>query len=329
MADNRVAYGLAKKYGIDTSGMSPKEAWEALKKTGVLEDNISDGAYDSKKDTPFKRAIPKTQKIDRPKDETKMHNYVLTDEDKKVVENIKNGKYYEIEDLKQLPIFYKMDEVAKQIRLDVGKDIGVPSGDTSKLRTTEREKQREQFLSDFINGTGKANTRPNPLKKGFKMTIVVGLPASGKSSQIADPLSAEQGAFIFDSDEMKKTIPEYKNGANGGGVHKESKMLLDRAQEYFTKGSMRGINIVYPFIGDDSKKTMKKIQPFIEAGYDVEIAYKKADTKESMNRALMRAITKNRPFEREVLEGYNNDKVVKAFNETLANGIKKSKYSEL
>lgn len=43
----------------------------------------------------------------------------------------------------------------------------------------------------------------------------------------------------------------------------------------------------------------------------------------------MRAVTKNRPFEREVLEGYNNDKVVQAFNETVANGIKKSKYSEL
>lgn len=48
MADNRIAYGLAKKYGIDTSGMKPKEVWEALKKKGVTEENISDGAYDSK-----------------------------------------------------------------------------------------------------------------------------------------------------------------------------------------------------------------------------------------------------------------------------------------
>lgn len=48
MADNRVAYGLAKKYGIDTSGMSPKEVWEALKKKGVTEENISKEAYDIK-----------------------------------------------------------------------------------------------------------------------------------------------------------------------------------------------------------------------------------------------------------------------------------------
>lgn len=37
MADNRIAYGLAKKYGIDTKGMSPQEVWEALNKKGVKE----------------------------------------------------------------------------------------------------------------------------------------------------------------------------------------------------------------------------------------------------------------------------------------------------
>lgn len=47
MADNRIAYGLAKKYGIDTTGMSPKEVWEALRNKGVTEKNIADGAYNS------------------------------------------------------------------------------------------------------------------------------------------------------------------------------------------------------------------------------------------------------------------------------------------
>lgn len=35
MADNRIAYGLAKKHGIDTTGMSPKEVWDALKEKGI------------------------------------------------------------------------------------------------------------------------------------------------------------------------------------------------------------------------------------------------------------------------------------------------------
>lgn len=46
MAENRIAYGLAKKYGIDTTGMSPGEVWEALKKKGITPQN----AYDSRSD---------------------------------------------------------------------------------------------------------------------------------------------------------------------------------------------------------------------------------------------------------------------------------------
>lgn len=35
MANNRVAYGLAKERGIDTSGMSPKEVWDALNEKSI------------------------------------------------------------------------------------------------------------------------------------------------------------------------------------------------------------------------------------------------------------------------------------------------------
>ena len=37
MANNRIAYGLAKRYGIDTTGKSPKEVWDALKEKGLTE----------------------------------------------------------------------------------------------------------------------------------------------------------------------------------------------------------------------------------------------------------------------------------------------------
>ena len=42
MADNRIAYGLAKKYGIDTKGMSPKQVWDALKEKGVSQENAEE-----------------------------------------------------------------------------------------------------------------------------------------------------------------------------------------------------------------------------------------------------------------------------------------------
>ena len=37
MANNRIAYGLAKRYGIDTRGKSPKEVWDALREKGLTE----------------------------------------------------------------------------------------------------------------------------------------------------------------------------------------------------------------------------------------------------------------------------------------------------
>ena len=81
MADNRIAYGLAKKYGIDTSGMSPKEVWEALKKKGVTEENISDGAYNSK-DNDIKELANKVGKVSFKED--------FSDNTKTTIENVEN-----------------------------------------------------------------------------------------------------------------------------------------------------------------------------------------------------------------------------------------------
>lgn len=50
MADNRIAYGLAKKNGIDTKGMSPKEVWEALKGKGITSESVDGEAQGKKKE---------------------------------------------------------------------------------------------------------------------------------------------------------------------------------------------------------------------------------------------------------------------------------------
>ena len=90
MADNRIAYGLAKKYGIDTSGMSPKEVWEALKKKGITEKNISEGAYDSK-DNSIKERANKVGKVSFKED--------FPEKTKTTIKNIENktkGLNYEV-----------------------------------------------------------------------------------------------------------------------------------------------------------------------------------------------------------------------------------------
>ena len=73
---------------------------------------------------------------------------------------------------------------------------------------------------------------------------------------------------------------------------------------------------------------MRKLQPFIDAGYEVEIAYKKADTRESMNRVISRAIKDGRYIPRNTVMEYSNENIEKAYDELLKLGIKRSKYSE-
>ena len=87
------------------------------------------------------------------------------------------------------------------------------------------------------------------LRKEFKATIVVGLPASGRSANIVRPLSREQAAFVLDSNEMNKLIPEYMGGLGACLVHEEGKMLTEQAFKEFTRGSMKGVNLVIPVVG--------------------------------------------------------------------------------
>lgn len=67
MADNRRAYGLAKKYGIDTSSMSPKEVWEALAEKGITSDipSKTEQAVDKYSDSPErdKKAMQKSGQL--------------------------------------------------------------------------------------------------------------------------------------------------------------------------------------------------------------------------------------------------------------------------
>ena len=136
---------------------------------------------------------------------------------------------------------------------------------------------------------------------------------------------------------MKKLIPEYKetNGGAANAVHDESKDLMRRALKEFTEGSRKGTNLVIPIIGDKSRKINDNyINALHNAGYNVEIAYKYADTKTSANRVVARAIKTGRFIPREVVKRYNDNAIRNAYEEILStdyNGkkVKRSKYSEL
>ena len=325
-------FGWAKEQGIDVPTKSDGSAninelfalYHEWKKKGGGKAKGDEGDIPTKDNKSSKT-------VDEPlkKGDTKL---VLDDDDSRAVyERITSGKLYELDELYELPVFKKIVAKIEEYELKYGI--------TSKIDTPEREQLRKNWVQQFLVGDGADTMPPNgkPLKKEYKATIVVGLPAAGKSTRIASPLSEEQGAFIMDSDEMKKLIPEYRdtNGGTANQVHDESKQLMKRALGEFTSGSMKGMNLVIPVIGDTVKSLNDRyINNLLSAGYEVEIAYKKADAKSSANRVVSRAIKDGRFIPREVVAGYNDNAVRNAYNTVLNadyNGkrVKMSKYSDL
>ena len=327
--DIRFLFGWAKENGIDLPTKSDGSInipaafalYDEWKKKGGK-------AKGDEGDIPIKDNKP-SKTVDKPskKGDNKL---VLDDDDSRAVyERIKSGNYYELDELYSLPVFQRIAAKIDEFKQKYGY--------TSQIDTPERRDMRKKWKDQFLKGEVAETMPPNgtPLKKDFKATIVVGLPASGKSSRIANPLSNEQGAFIMDSDEMKKLMPEYHGGQGADTVHQESKKVMKQAFEEFTSGSMKGTNLVIPVIGDEAGKLNDNyISKLLAAGYDVEIAYKQADAKSSANRVVSRAISEGRFIPREVVEGYNDEAVRKAYNEVLATDyggkrVKRSKYSEI
>ena len=86
MADNRIAYGLAKKYGIDTTGMSPAEVWKALEEKGVAkrsEPEVAedDGSAKFNKTSPSKFELKMTEAKDTIPEKERWRVDVHTEED--------------------------------------------------------------------------------------------------------------------------------------------------------------------------------------------------------------------------------------------------------
>lgn len=64
MADNRLAYGIAKGLGIDTAGMSPKEVWEAIAmKQGVSVEQAQKQADSNESKDGRKTTVEKLQEL--------------------------------------------------------------------------------------------------------------------------------------------------------------------------------------------------------------------------------------------------------------------------
>lgn len=224
------------------------------------------------------------------------HLMIDTDEARALYERIVAGDYPTMEALKADPVVIGLDALSGYYK--------ALYGNTADIDTPEREQLREDLKNRFL-ALGSARTESvdengrhhyvydGPLNRDFQMELVLGLPASGKSTMIADPDSEAMGAFILDPDVIKAQIPEYieSHGAAADSIHFEGMGIFQRALDAFLTGDMKGVNIVLPIVGGDFDEMMQQyVLPFEAAGYNVRARFCPAKANEAAARVVMREL---------------------------------------
>ena len=152
------------------------------------------------------------------------------------------------------------------------------------------------------------------IRREKRLDIVIGLPASGKSSALVEPISEMYHSRIIDSDEAKKLLPEYNDGWGAGIVHKESQLISDRQ---FKAAVRNGENITYPRVGGDCDELTDIIAAVKKQGYSVYIHFNELDRNKALGRMINRFLETGRYIKPELVTKYGNG--ISATYETLKN----------
>ena len=226
---------------------------------------------------------------------------IKTAEARALYTQIKAGNYPDMETLLNSDVITQIDALSTYYK-------GV-YGNTANIDTPERQALREHICAKFLSA-GSARTRSidfatgrhnyvydGPLDKGYEMELVLGLPASGKSTRVTDPDSEAMHAFILDCDEVKELIPEFRAtyGAAADAIHFESFDIMNEAMKEFTEGSLKGTNVIIPIVAGDFDDLMNSyIKPFEDAGYNVTAKFVDCEPNVSVSRNIMRELETGR-----------------------------------
>ena len=165
---------------------------------------------------------------------------------------------------------------------------------TYLINTPERESLRNSIILNMLHKGSFSNEDldySGEVIKSKQLDIVIGLPGSGKSSSVANPLSQKFKSLIIDADNAKEMLPEYNNGLGSDIVHKESKEIALRVINIAID---RNINIVYSIVGK-SINSITNIADYAKTkGYNVNLHLVEIEPSRAAVRAMERFATTGR-----------------------------------
>lgn len=239
----------------------------------------------------------------------KLTGLPVSDEMMDILHSLKAGEYVDIDRIKntvEMKTAYSHINYARPT-------VDLPG------REAEQAKNINDMLkmgSAEVDNDGKVSYTGD-VSKSSRLDIVIGLPASGKSSAIVDTISNEFHSRVIDNDEAKKMIPEFNNGWGAGIVHEESKLIADTA---FDIAVLHGDNIVLPKVGSNAKKLLQDyVEPAVARGYSVNLHYVDLDRNKALARMLNRFFTEGRFLDPELIDKYCNEldgnKIERCYND--------------
>lgn len=179
------------------------------------------------------------------------------------------------------------------------------SGADQPIYKKERAAKHVPIIEGFLTTKDGKEIKPPP--PGVKKTAIVlmGGPASGKTSTIKHLLGTDDfagaGFVNVNPDDVKEELPEWKKGLDMGDgtsakdiawvLHEESS---DVAGEVFNVAQEKGLNIILDGTGKNARKHGERIKRLKEQGYHVQLVMPDVDIQDARKRSIARAEAKGR-----------------------------------
>jgi len=178
----------------------------------------------------------------------------------------------------------------------------------SSILPVEKTIQRKKIVENVYKEgsyTGK-DTKGNDVfggkvKQEKRLDIVMGLPGSGKSTVVVNPLSKEFGSIVVDSDRVKTRLA---SPADAMKVHDLSSDITE--SDLFLKALRNGDNIVLPKVGGKLVSLQQMADLAKSKGYEVHLHHVAVSPETSLARTQQRAIDTGRVISPDTVKSYGN-----------------------
>lgn len=243
----------------------------------------------------------------------KLTNEKVSAEYSNALKKLENGDPVTLEEYLSIPEIRE----AKN-RVAAGSSSDIPDSIRGQHRHDVTEKMAAYGSAEIKIIDGKEKVEyTGSVNRDRRADIILGLPASGKSSAIVDPISQKYKSKLIDSDEAKKMLDGFDDGWGAGYVHMES---VDIVNKVLANAVTKGENVVIPKVGGDYIGIEKLREMLKENGYSVNIHLCELNPNKAAGRNLRRFATTGRFVDLEATSFKYQNKPTEVYEQLVKEG---------